>query len=294
VHVFVAGATGAVGALLVPLLIDGGHQVTGTARTEAGLGRLRAQGAVPVQVDVFDADGLRDALESASPDTVIHQLTALAGGSPADNGRIRREGTRNLVDSARNAGVKRIIAQSVAWAYEPGDGPADETVRLDEADPSRATLVGGVRALEEAVAELEEYVVLRYGVLYGPRTWYSPGGMAADKLAGRLPADDPVAVLLGGLRADDAVTSFVHAADAARAAVDALDWPSGVVNIVDDEPAAGRDWLPVLADVLGVPVPPAETGGARWQRGARNTRARSLGWRPQYPTWRSGFPAMPS
>uniref|UniRef100_UPI003F496D26 NAD-dependent epimerase/dehydratase family protein n=1 Tax=Actinomadura sp. CA-154981 TaxID=3240037 RepID=UPI003F496D26 len=293
-HVFVAGATGAVGGLLVPLLIDSGHQVTGMTRTETGLGRLRAQGATPIQVDAFDADGLRNALASAAPDAVIHQLTALAAGSSADNGQIRREGTRNLVDAAKNAGVKRIIAQSVAWAYEPGAGPADETAQLDHTDPARATLVGGVHALEEAVAELQEHVVLRYGTFYGPRTWYSPDGLVADKLAGRLPAESPAAKLLGGLRADDAVTSFVHVADAARAAVDALDWPSGVVNIVDDEPAPGRDWLPVLADALAVPVPPAEASGARWQRGARNTRARSLGWQPRYPTWRTGFPAMSS
>ncbi|MEU5709917.1 NAD-dependent epimerase/dehydratase family protein [Streptomyces flaveolus] len=287
-HVLVAGATGAVGRLLVPMLLDAGHQVTGTSRTSAGTERVRRQGASAVQTDVFDRDGLRQAVTAAAPDAVIHQLTALSDADGETTNRLRREGTRNLVDAALSAGVKRIVAQSIAWAYAPGDEPADETVPLDlGSEQPRGEMVDGVRALEETAAEIETAVALRYGILYGPGTWYAPGGAVAAALAG-----DPAARLLAYLEADLSVTSFVHVADAAKAAVAALDWPSGPVNVVDDEPAQGRQWLPVLAAALGVPAPETGSGRQVWARGASNGLARSRGWRPEHPTWRHGFAAQ--
>ena len=200
-----------------------------------------------------------------------------------------REGTRNLVDAAKRAGVARIIAQSVAWAYAPGDFPADESTPLDVTAPlPRANLISAISALEETVAELEEHVILRYGAFYGPGTWYTPGGPGEQWL--RQEGGTPS--VLGALTADDAVSSFVHVEDAAGAAAAALAWPSGAVNIVDDEPAPARDWLLVLADAFGAPGPPVSAGRAGWQRGASNTRARALGWTPLYPSWRTGFTAM--
>ncbi|WP_017591545.1 NAD-dependent epimerase/dehydratase family protein [Nocardiopsis potens] len=286
-RVLVAGATGAVGRLLVPLLLRAGHEVTGTSRTEEGAARVRAQGARAVRADALDAGALHEAVSEAAPDAVIHQLTDLSGADGAANGRLRREGTRNLVDAAAAAGVRRIVAQSICWTYAPGDGPAGESVPLDdrEAQP-RAGMVGAVRALEETAAELETAVLLRYGILYGPGTWYAPGGAVAAALAG-----EPGAPFLGSLEAGDAVSSFVHVADAARAAVAALDWPGGPVNIADDEPAPAREWLPVLAGALGVPAPApaAEGSGPDWARGADNALARSRGWTPEHPTWRTGF-----
>lgn len=143
---------------------------------------------------------------------------------------MRTEGTRNLVTAAEAAGVERIVAQSVAWAYVAGDNPAGEETALDLwASEPRSTTVLGVAALEQAVHELPEGVVLRYGALYGPGTWYSVGGRHGEEARERR------------LVADDAVTSFVHVVDAARAAAQALDWPSGAVNICDDEPAPGID-----------------------------------------------------
>ncbi|WP_372410856.1 NAD-dependent epimerase/dehydratase family protein [Streptomyces luteireticuli] len=284
-RIFVAGATGAVGRLLVPLLLKAGHEVTGASRTAEGTELVRCMGASAVRADVLDADAVRRAVADAAPDAVIHQLTDLAGADGRANIRLRREGTRNLVDAARAAGVRRIVAQSVAWAYAPGGTPADESVPLDDSpEAPRASMVGGIRALEETVAELGTAVVLRYGILYGPGTWYAPGGAVAAALRG-----EPAA-FLGGIEANDAVSSFVHVADAASAAVAALDWPSGPVNVVDDEPARGREWLPVLAGALGVPAPePVPGGGEPWERGALNSRARELGWTPEYPTWREGF-----
>lgn len=284
-HILVAGATGAVGRLLVPLLLNEGHQVTGLSRAPAGLERVRALGASAVQADALDSEGLRQAVAAAAPDAVIHQLTALADADGEATNRLRREGTRNLVDAARAAGTQRIIAQSIAWAYAPGEEPADETVPLDiGADQPRGGMVDGIRALEETAAEMETAVVLRYGILYGPGTWYAPGGAVAAALSG-----DPTARLLAYLEADRSVTSFIHVADAARATVAALNWPVGPVNIVDDEPAQGREWLPALADALGVPTPEPTSERQAWARGASNGLARSRGWQPEHSTWRRGF-----
>ncbi|WP_460061127.1 NAD-dependent epimerase/dehydratase family protein [Streptomyces sp. YKOK-I1] len=284
-RVLVAGATGAVGRLLVPMLVAAGHEVTAVSRTPAGVERIRGLGASGVRADALDAAGLRQVVGAASPDVVMHQLTDLSGADGTANGRLRREGTRNLVEAAKAAGVGRIVAQSISWAYAPGEGPATESVPLDgtAAEP-RARMVAAVRALEETAAELETAVVLRYGLLYGPGTWYAPGGALAAALAG-----DRSARFLGSTEADDAVGSFVHVADAAGAAVAALDWPGGAVNVVDDEPAPARAWLPVLARALGVPAPEPVTGRQEWARGALNALARSRGWQPRWPTWRTGF-----
>lgn len=287
-RVMVAGATGAVGRLLVPLLLAAGHQVTGLSRTLAGTERVRRQGASAVQADALDRDGLRQVVTAAAPDAVIHQLTALADADGAATNRLRREGTRNLVDAADSAGANRIVAQSISWAYAPGDNPADETVPLDiGAEQPRGQMVDGIRALEEKATEIDTAVLLRYGILYGPGTWYAPGGAVAAAMAG-----DPAARFLGSIEADYSVSSFVHAADAASAAVAALDWPTGPVNIVDDEPAQAREWLPVLATALGLPAPEVRSGQQTWARGASNRLARSRGWQPEHPTWRAGFAAQ--
>ncbi|MFD7961899.1 NAD-dependent epimerase/dehydratase family protein [Streptomyces zaomyceticus] len=272
-RVLVAGATGAVGRRLVPRLEAAGHEVVGISRRG------------PRPVDVLDAGAVRRAVAEAAPDAVVHQLTDLGAADGAANNRIRVEGTRNLVDAALAAGVGRIVAQSISWAYAPGDGPADESVPLDSTEEvPRSRIVAGVRALESAVAELPEAVVLRYGILYGPGTWYAPGGAVAAALAG-----DPGARFLGSTAADDSVSSLVHVDDAAEAAVRALEWPSGAYNVVDDEPAPGRVWLPVLAAALDVPAPVRSEGRAPWARGAVNARARALGWSPAHPSWRTGF-----
>ncbi|HTF08353.1 MAG TPA: NAD(P)-dependent oxidoreductase [Asanoa sp.] len=289
-RILVAGATGVVGRLLVPLLLESGHQVTGMSRSPGGAERIRRQGASAVQGDVLDRDSLREAVLAAAPDAIIHQLTDLAGADGEATNRLRIEGTRNLVDAAKAAGTNRIVIQSVGFGYAPGEKPADETEVLDVgAEQPRRALVDGVRAMEAAASELDTAVLLRFGILYGPGTWYVPGGAAAAVMSG-----DTSAPFIGSVVADESVTSFLHVADAARAALDALGWPSGAVNIADDDPAEAREWVPVLAAALGVRAPAPTSGHLEWARGVSNGLARSRGWDLSYPTWRTGFGAQMS
>ncbi|WP_052847241.1 NAD-dependent epimerase/dehydratase family protein [Streptomyces avicenniae] len=286
-HLFVAGAGGAVGRALLPRLLAAGHRVTGTSRSDAGAERVRAAGAEAVRVDALDAAALREAVVTAAPDAVFHMLTDLSAADGPANSRLRHEGTRNLVDAAGAAGVGRLVAQSISWAYAPGPDPAGESDPLDlDAPATRGATVAAVAALERISAELPQAVVLRLGLLYGPGTWYAPDGAASATLRG-----EPGARFLGSVTPDAAVSSFVHVDDAASAAVAALDWPAGPVNVVDDEPAAARDWVPALAAAVGAPAPEPVASDERpgWARGARNTLARSRGWHPGRPTWRTGF-----
>jgi nucleoside-diphosphate-sugar epimerase len=181
-RIFLAGATGVIGRRLIPMLTEQGHEVFGTTRLQDRVAALERAGARSVVVDVLDGAALRDAVQLAAPDIVIHQLTDLSAGLEADpdaarkaNARLRREGTANLVSAALGAGARRIIAQSIAWAYAPGTLPYGEAHPLDTAaQGARATtVVDGIVPLERAVlgAPGMEGIVLRYGQLYGPDTW---------------------------------------------------------------------------------------------------------------------------
>lgn len=172
--VFLAGATGVVGRRLTILLRQAGHEVAGTTRSEAKAAALRAIGAVPVLVDVYDADKLKLAVYAVQPDAIIHQLTDLPQvidpntlqAALEANARLRITGTRNLVDAALTNNVRRVIAQSIAFAYAPGQGPLTED---DPINPAQT----GVLALERAVTQTPgiDGIVLRYGRFYGPGTW---------------------------------------------------------------------------------------------------------------------------
>jgi nucleoside-diphosphate-sugar epimerase len=277
--IFVAGSTGVIGRLLLPRLVRDGHEVIGMTHNPERKPFIQALGAKAIVVDAFERDDIHAVIGEVRPDVIIHQLTSLSNWNLEDNARIRIEGTRNLVDAAKAAGVTRFIAQSISWAYEPGDHPASEDDPLDiQAPLPRKSTIDGIVALEEAVAEVPNHVILRYGMLYGPNTWYDTRGVMADK------------VLQRQLHASDGITSFLHVEDAANAAMLALDWPTGPVNVVDNEPAAGKQWLPVYADSLQAPAPDYQPGINRGERGASNTKAQSeYGWVPLYPTWRSGF-----
>ncbi|MFT3987294.1 NAD-dependent epimerase/dehydratase family protein [Aestuariivirga sp.] len=190
-RIFLAGATGVIGRSLIPLLKADGHEVVGTTRNSAGAELLATLGVAPAVVDVFDAEALLGIVKRAAPEIVIHQLTDLSAGlDPASrekvlagNARLRREGTANLVRAALAAGARRLIAQSIAWAYAPKQPPYSEADPLDSAATGlRAiTIAGGVIPLEEAVLGQPglEGIVLRYGELYGPGTWrMNPEGLS--------------------------------------------------------------------------------------------------------------------
>ncbi len=303
--VFLAGATGVIGRRLVPMLLAEGHRVTGTTRYPAKAEVLRAAGAEPVVVDAFDATALTTAVKEAEPDAVIHMLTSLPPRLDprkmerdlAANDRLRSEGTPNLVAAARAAGTRRIVAESIAFAYAPG---TPGTLH-HEHDPLFLDAPKSFQRTARALADLEqsvlgaEGVVLRYGFLYGPDTMLSPSGSIVEDLRRRrMP-------IVG---AGTGVWSLLHVDDAARAALRALDRErSGVFNIVDDEPAPVSAWLPALAAAVGAPRPwRVPTAIARLaagsygvsvmteSQGASNELAKSeLGFEPAYASWREGF-----
>jgi 2-alkyl-3-oxoalkanoate reductase len=304
-RVFVAGASGAIGAPLVGMLLADGHQVTGMTRSDERAEQLRAAGAQATIADALDGPAVLDAVARARPDAVVHQLTAIPPRLDprkivrdfAATDRLRTEGTHNLLAAAHAAGGARVVAQSIVSAYAPGPpGRVHE-----EEDPLMSDPPKQFRRSAAAIAELERATleaagtVLRYGYFYGPRTSISREGSLGGEVARRrLP-------IIGGGRG---VWSFIHVEDAARATVSALvSGERGVYNVVDDEPAPAREWIPALADALGAKPPrrvPAwlarplagEFGLMTMTsaQGSSNARAKAkLGWSPRYASWREGF-----
>lgn len=273
-RIFLAGGSGVIGSRLIPVLAEAGHDITATTRRAENIDYLKDRGARPVVVDVYDAPQLRAAVADAAPDLILHELTDLSDFDTEANARLRRAGTANLVAAAQAADVGRMMVQSIAWAYEEGSAPAVEDDPIQAGSP--------IEVMEDLVCRLPHATVLRYGMLYGPDTWYAPGARMAN------------AVTAGLVPATSAITSFVHLDDVIAATVQAIDWPDGAYNIVDDEPAPATIWLPAYAAGLGAPAPTIADlpEGTPLGRGASNTKARTAGWTPRYPTWREGFPRV--
>jgi len=303
-RVFLAGATGVIGRSLIPKLTAGGHEVTGMTRRADRAEQLRALGAEPVVCDALDRDALLAAVRAAAPQAVIHELTDLpARLEPrryrtqlAGTNRLRRDGTANLVAAAREAGAKRLVAQSIAFAYAPvGDWVKDEEAPLAlDSPPPMGVVIAAVASLERQVLDVGG-IVLRYGFFYGPGTQFARDGFYAELARKR---QFPI------VGSGEGRWSFIHVDDAAAATVAALEHgSSGIYNIVDDEPARARDWIPVYARAVGAKRPfrvpkligllaggPAAVAGMTTQRAASNAKAkRELGWAPQHRSWRDGF-----
>jgi 2-alkyl-3-oxoalkanoate reductase len=302
-RVFVAGATGAIGTRLVPQLVDRGHEVIGSSRSLEKAEQIRALGAEPVALDLLDGAAVRRAVLQTEPDAIIHQATALSDlnfsrnfdRTFAETNRLRTEGTDALLAAAREAKVDRFVAQSFASYRTAREGAwvKTEDDALDPAPPAKAReSFAAMRRLEEAVTKAGG-IALRYGAFYGA---------ANDGLV------EPVRKRQYPIIGDGGgFVSFIHLDDAAAATVLALEHDGpGIFNIVDDEPAPVREWLPVLAEALGA-GPPRHF--PRWlarlaagdvavvmgteTRGASNAKAkRELGWKPRYPSWREGFAAV--
>jgi nucleoside-diphosphate-sugar epimerase len=307
-RIFVAGATGAVGRELVPALVAAGHSVVGMTRTAAKAEAVKRLGAEPVVADGLDAPAVRTAVLSAKPDVVIDEMTDLAAVTDlrrfdrafATTNQLRTSGTDFLLIAAREAGAKRFIAQSFCgWTY--GSRGGSVKTEADELDPDppqelRRTLEA-IRHLEQAVTAsvTPEGIVLRYGSFYGPDTGLLSSAMIDQLRHRRMP-------LLGD---GGGWWSFVHVEDAASATVAAIERgrPGSIYNIVDDEPAQVREWLPMLAGILGAKPPfhvPAWLGRLlagehmvsmmTQVRAGSNAKAKQeLGWRPAYSSWREGF-----
>jgi nucleoside-diphosphate-sugar epimerase len=304
-RVFLAGATGAIGRQLVPLLLAEGHQVTASTRTPQKVAALRAAGAEPVVLDALDPEALRAAVGAAHPEVVIHQLTAIpARLDPrkierdfALTDRLRSESTGTLVAAAREAGA-RVIAQSIAFVYAPGPPGTIHSERDpligEQASKRFRRTAGAVEALEHAVLQAGG-TVLRYGYFYGPGSAISKEGSLVREVARRrLP-------IIGR---GEGVWSFIHIEDAARATLAALgrEGPE-VFNIVDEDPAPVAEWVPALAAAVGAPRPlkistfiarlaAGDYGVAVMTKNQGSSGAlahRELGWQPRYPSWREGF-----
>jgi nucleoside-diphosphate-sugar epimerase len=312
--VFVAGATGAIGTRLVPQLIAAGHDVTGMTRSPAKTDLVRALGARPVVADALDPDAVASAVAGAEPDVIIHELTALKGEPGlremrhpdrfgAMTNRLRTEGTDHLLAAGRAVGVRRFIAQSIVaiGMYARTGGPAkseDDPPDLDL--PAKARFAAdALRSMEDTVTSIDwaDGIALRYGGFYGPGTSVSA---------------DPDALLTKAIRRrrfpiigdGGGVWSWIHIEDAASATVAAVDnGGPGIYNVVDDEPAPVREWLPFLAEQLGAPRPrrvprflvqplvgEAPVLQMTEVRGGSNAKARrELDWQPRWSTWRVGF-----
>jgi nucleoside-diphosphate-sugar epimerase len=301
-RVFVTGASGAIGLRLVPQLISQGHEVIGTFRSSAERAeRLRVLGAEAVELDVLDALAVRKAVLNAKPEAIIHEATALAGGgfsrkldkTFAQTNRLRTEGTDALLAAAREAGVQRFIAQSFApYRYARQGGMVKtEADPLDAPAKGTEETFGAMAYLDKAVTGAGG-IALRYGGFYGS---------ASDQLV--KPVRKRLFPVIGN---GEGFMSFIHLDDAAAATVLALErGAAGIYNIVDDEPAPLRQWLPVLAEAVGGKPPrhlPAWLAGliagedavrmGTQSRGASNAKAkRELGWTLRYPSWREGFAA---
>jgi len=306
-RVLVAGATGAVGRPLLRMLRERGHEVLGTTRSEAKADALRELGAEPVICDALDRESLRRAVLATTPEAIVNQLTDLS--MPLNprkyaewiepTNRLRIEGTRNLAEAAVEAGTRLLVSQSVAFAYR-WDGErlkTEDDPLFDDAPGGFDRAVAALRELERLTLETTglDGIVLRYGYFYGPGTSYARGGQFAEMTRSR---KFPI---VGSGRGR---FSFVHVEDAAAATLAAVeDARGGVYNIVDDEPAELREWLPFYAESLGAKPPrrvprwlarifagPFMAESSVKLRGASNDKAkRELGWRPRWTSWKEGF-----
>jgi len=313
--IFVAGATGVLGRALVPQLVERGHEVVGMTRSASKQDLVRSLGARPVVADALDPDAVAQAVASAEPEVIVHELTALSGPMSIRDARhpdrspmakmtnlLRTEATDHLLAAGRSVGARRFVAQSFgAFRWARTGGPAQteaDPLDPDPPAPLRAPLVG-ILHLERAVTGIEwgEGLALRYGGFYGPGTAISrapDAQMAAPVRKRRFP-------IIGD---GGGVFSHIHIEDAAAATAIAVErGRPGIYNIVDDEPAPVREWLPVLAGALGAKPPrriprwlgrlvagEAATVVMTDARGAANEKAkRELGWQPRYASWRQGF-----
>ena len=302
-RVFVAGATGAIGRILIRQLVSNRHTVFGMVRSAEATKQLSDVGAEAVMADALDGGAVRDAIVRVRPEAIINELTSLPAHYTPDtmkasaerDGLVRLQGNQNLLAGAQAAGVQRMIVQSSAFWYAPGPGLADENeVFAFQASPAIAAGTRRYAELESSVLGKATLagVALRYGFFYGPGTWFTREGDIGEQAR-----QQHVPIIGEG----QGVWSWIHVEDASAATVAALDCPPGVYNIVDDDPSEQRLWLPAFAAMAGAPEPVRVTEEQAMQvagpdavyyatrlRGASNAKAKQeLGFRPRRLEWLS-------
>ncbi|MGH2960032.1 MAG: NAD-dependent epimerase/dehydratase family protein [Solirubrobacterales bacterium] len=305
-RVLLAGAAGAIGRPLLPKLLAAGHEVHATTRNPERAAALKVAGATPEIVDFLKPGTASKLIQKVQPEVVVDQLTSLpqnfdpreAAAAFARNDAIRFEGTGALIRAAEDNGVRRYVAQSIAFLYAPGDDhlrTESDPAWTDAPEPfARSVEVLTINERKVTQSEKLEGVVLRFGELYGPGTWFASDGSTTESVRARkFP-------LIGG---GHGVNSMLHVSDAASAAAIAAERGTGIYNVVDDEPAPYNELIPYLAELLGAKKPrnipawiarrPAGdfiTERATRQPGASNAKAKEeLGWTPSLPNWRDGL-----
>ncbi|HDG8474796.1 TPA: NAD(P)-dependent oxidoreductase [Staphylococcus aureus] len=273
--IFVTGATGLIGIKLVQRLKEEGHEVAGFTTSENGQQKLAAVNVKAYIGDILNADTIDQALADFKPEIIINQITDLKNVDMAANMKVRIEGSKNLIDAAKKHDVKKVIAQSIAFMYEPGEGLAYEKTALDfNSTGDRKVTVDGVVGLEEETARMDEYVVLR---LYGPGTWYGKDGMIYNQF------------MDGQVTLSDGVTSFVHLDDAVETSIQAIHFENGIYNVADDAPVKGSEFAEWYKEQLGVEpnidIQPAQP----FERGVSNEKFKAQGGTLIYKTWKDGM-----
>lgn len=275
--ILLTGATGLLGKRIINKL-NPDHIVAGLTTSLQGVALLESLQTKAYRGDICDADFVQEMVADFQPDVIIHQVTSLKKLNSTDNATVREIGTKNLVEAALACQVPKIIAQSISWAYEPGTSPATEETALDiHATLPRQTTIHGIEQLEAQTKRLTNHVILRYGALYGPDTWYDQTGYIYQQFI-----NQQATVSQG-------ITNFLHVDDAVAACLAALTLPTGTYNIVDDEPTSGTTWAPYYAQQLGVQTTPTYLPGATWERAVSNQKYKTHGGKFTYPSWRQGM-----
>lgn len=276
--IFVTGATGLIGTKLTKRLIEEGYEVAGLTTSEKGKEKLDNAGVKAYIGNILEYDTIEKSIGDFKPDIIMNEITDLKQVDMSANTKVRIEGTKNLVEAAIKHDVPHIQSQSIAFVYEAGDTLATEETSLDyDASGDRKITVDGVEGLEKESARLNKHVILRYGLLYGPGTWYGKDGMIYNQF------------INGEVTMTDGVQSFIHIDDAVETAIQALNFESGIYNVADDEPVKGDDWAKWYANELNVTPTLNIEPAAPFERGVTNKKFKDQGGKLIYTTWKDGM-----
>ncbi|WP_436875159.1 NAD-dependent epimerase/dehydratase family protein [Mammaliicoccus sciuri] len=270
--------TNRLGTKLTKRLIEEGYEVAGLTTSEKGKEKLDNAVVKAYIGNILEYDTIEKSIGDFKPDIIMNEITDLKQVDMSANTKVRIEGTRNLVEAAIKHDVPHIQSQSIAFVYEAGDTLATEETSLEyDASGDRKITVDGVEGLEKESARLNKHVILRYGLLYGPGTWYGKDGMIYNQF------------INGEVTMTDGVQSFIHIDDAVEIAIQALNFESGVYNVADDEPVKGDDWAKWYANELNVTPTLNIEPAAPFERGVTNKKFKDQGGKLIYTTWKDGM-----